>query len=50
MFWHLRGSGERCDVSLTEETTNTKHTQAEQGSMTKQRDPHKISVKDTNKS
>jgi len=42
---------ERCDVSLTEETTNTKtHTQVERGSMTKRCDPHKISVKDTNKS
>jgi len=41
---------ERCDVSLTEETTNTKHTQTEQGSMTERRNPHKISVENTNKS
>ena len=39
---------ERCDVSLTRETTNTKHIQAERGSMTEQCDPHKISVGDTN--
>jgi len=42
--WHV----ERCDVSLTKETTNTTHTQAERGSMTERREPHKISVKDTN--
>jgi len=41
---------ERCDVNLTKETTHKAHTQAERGSMTERHNPHKISVKDTNKS
>ena len=41
---------ERCNVSLIKENTNTKHTQVERGSMTKQCDPHKLVSVDTNKS
>jgi len=47
-FWAARW-----EVRHESDQRNNKHkthTQAERGSMTEQRDPHKISVKDTNKS
>jgi len=45
--------GSQWEVRHESDRRNNKHkthTQAEWGSMTKQHDPHKISVKDTNKS